>query len=44
MQTLDKDQAAQQADFDQKIADEQKIEPSDWMPANYRKNLIRQMS
>jgi ring-1,2-phenylacetyl-CoA epoxidase subunit PaaA len=44
MQTLDKDEAALQADFDQKIADEQKIEPSDWMPADYRKNLIRQMS
>lgn len=44
MQTLDKDEAASQADFNQKIADEQKIEPTDWMPADYRKNLIRQMS
>ena len=44
MQTLDKDEAAAQADFNQKIADEQKIEPTDWMPAEYRKNLIRQMS
>lgn len=33
-----------QAEFDQKIADEQKIEPGDWMPDAYRKNLIRQMS
>jgi ring-1,2-phenylacetyl-CoA epoxidase subunit PaaA len=33
-----------QAEFDQKIADEQKIEPGDWMPEAYRKNLIRQMS
>ncbi len=32
------------ADFEQKIADEQKIEPTDWMPEEYRKNLIRQMS
>ncbi|MDH5433561.1 MAG: 1,2-phenylacetyl-CoA epoxidase subunit A [Gammaproteobacteria bacterium] len=32
------------AEFEQKIADEQKIEPSDWMPEAYRKNLIRQMS
>ena len=30
--------------FDQHIADEQKIEPGDWMPEDYRKNLIRQMS
>jgi len=30
--------------FEQKIADEQKIEPSDWMPEAYRKNVIRQMS
>ena len=30
--------------FEQAIADEQKIEPSDWMPEAYRKNLIRQMS
>jgi len=32
------------AKFEQKIADEQKIEPSDWMPEAYRKNVIRQMS
>ena len=30
--------------FEQKIADEQKIEPRDWMPDAYRKNVIRQMS
>ncbi|UAA37437.1 1,2-phenylacetyl-CoA epoxidase subunit A [Paraneptunicella aestuarii] len=30
--------------FQQKIDSEQKIEPKDWMPAGYRKNLIRQMS
>jgi ring-1,2-phenylacetyl-CoA epoxidase subunit PaaA len=30
--------------FDRHIEDEQKIEPKDWMPADYRKNLIRQMS
>jgi len=35
----------QKADkFEQAIADEQKIEPTDWMPEAYRKNLIRQMS
>ena len=30
--------------FQQRIEDEQKIEPKDWMPAAYRKNLIRQIS
>ncbi len=30
--------------FQQRIDDEQKIEPKDWMPAAYRKNLIRQIS
>lgn len=39
-----KDAVAAEANFNQKIADEQKIEPTDWMPADYRKNLIRQMS
>jgi ring-1,2-phenylacetyl-CoA epoxidase subunit PaaA len=33
-----------QAIFDRRIEGEQKIEPKDWMPADYRKNLIRQMS
>ncbi|WP_444998411.1 1,2-phenylacetyl-CoA epoxidase subunit PaaA [Aliikangiella sp. IMCC44359] len=42
MQTVEN--AAEQAGFDQKIEDEQKIEPSDWMPEDYRQNLIRQMS
>jgi len=30
--------------FQDRIDDEQKIEPKDWMPEGYRKNLIRQMS
>ena len=30
--------------FEKMIADEQKIEPTDWMPEAYRLNLIRQMS
>ena len=30
--------------FEAKIAAEEKIEPRDWMPEGYRKNLIRQMS
>lgn len=30
--------------FQNRIDDEQKIEPKDWMPDTYRENLIRQMS
>ncbi len=30
--------------FEAKIAAEEKIEPKDWMPEAYRKNLVRQMS
>jgi ring-1,2-phenylacetyl-CoA epoxidase subunit PaaA len=30
--------------FDNKVAAEEKIEPKDWMPDAYRKNLIRQIS
>ena len=30
--------------FESKIAAEERIEPKDWMPPAYRKNLIRQMS
>jgi len=30
--------------FQRRIDDEQKIEPKDWMPEGYRKNLIRQIS
>ncbi len=30
--------------FQKRIDDEQKIEPKDWMPDAYRKNLIRQIS
>ena len=37
-------EAEQLAAFEAKIAAEQKIEPGDWMPETYRKNLIRQMS
>jgi ring-1,2-phenylacetyl-CoA epoxidase subunit PaaA len=33
-----------QAIFDSKIENEVKIEPKDWMPEAYRKNLIRQIS
>jgi ring-1,2-phenylacetyl-CoA epoxidase subunit PaaA len=30
--------------FDAKLANEEKIEPRDWMPDNYRQTLIRQIS
>ncbi len=38
------DQAKQEELFWQKIEAEEKIEPKDWMPDDYRKNLIRQIS
>jgi len=38
------DEAIELAKFEQKIANEEKIEPGDWMPEAYRKNVIRQMS
>ncbi|MEH6580058.1 MAG: 1,2-phenylacetyl-CoA epoxidase subunit PaaA [Amphritea sp.] len=34
----------QEQNFMRKIEAEEKIEPKDWMPEGYRKNLIRQMS
>ena len=34
----------QQEEFDALIADEQRIEPRDWMPEAYRKTLIRQIA
>jgi ring-1,2-phenylacetyl-CoA epoxidase subunit PaaA len=34
----------QQAEFDAKVAAEQKVEPNDWMPEAYRKTLVRQIS
>ncbi len=42
MQTVD--DSKNQIEFDQRIENELKIEPSDWMPDAYRQNLIRQMS
>ena len=36
--------AARQAEFDRLIADDQRIEPRDWMPEGYRKTLIRQIA
>lgn len=34
----------QQSQFDQVIQAEEKIEPRDWMPDKYRRNLVRQIS
>ena len=34
----------QEQNFYRKIDNEEKIEPKDWMPEDYRKNLIRQIS
>jgi ring-1,2-phenylacetyl-CoA epoxidase subunit PaaA len=36
--------SSEQQIFDRKIAEEVRIEPKDWMPDDYRKMLIRQMS
>ena len=38
------DEALLLEQFQARIDDEQKIEPKDWMPEAYRKNLIRQIS
>ncbi|HET6471712.1 MAG TPA: 1,2-phenylacetyl-CoA epoxidase subunit PaaA [Pseudomonadales bacterium] len=38
------DAAANQARFDARVAAEERIEPKDWMPEAYRRNVIRQMS
>src|SRR3954468_23228610 len=38
------DDAQQQERFDALIADDQRIEPRDWMPEAYRKTLIRQIA
>jgi ring-1,2-phenylacetyl-CoA epoxidase subunit PaaA len=40
----DVDEAGEQAAFDALIEADQRIEPRDWMPAAYRKTLIRQIS
>ena len=42
--SADADQAARQAAFDARTAEDAKIEPMDWMPEAYRKTLVRQIS
>ncbi len=41
---MHKPQAQLEENFEVKIQAEEKIEPKDWMPEGYRKNLIRQIS
>ena len=38
------DQTELEKIFQRRVDKEEKIEPKDWMPAEYRKNLIRQIS
>jgi len=38
------DRAELERRFNERIANEEKIEPKDWMPEDYRRNLIRQIS
>ena len=41
---LDPEVQAATVRFEQLIANEEKIEPRDWMPDKYRHNLVRQIS
>lgn len=43
-ESIDQDRLSDEQRFEEKIAREERIEPKDWMPDAYRKNLIRQMS
>jgi len=38
------DDSSDQARFDARIAADERVEPKDWMPDAYRRNVIRQMS
>jgi ring-1,2-phenylacetyl-CoA epoxidase subunit PaaA len=38
------DDAALLARFDERVAGEEKVEPNDWMPEDYRRTLVRQIS
>ena len=39
-----KEHERRQQEFDAKIANEERIEPKDWMPHDYRKTVLRQMA
>ena len=40
----EKELERRQQEFDAKVANEERIEPKDWMPHDYRKTVLRQMS
>ncbi|MCH8056690.1 MAG: 1,2-phenylacetyl-CoA epoxidase subunit A [Proteobacteria bacterium] len=40
----EKEHERRQQEFDAKVANEERIEPKDWMPHDYRKTVLRQMS
>src|SRR5690625_6898048 len=44
LSSVGEDDAAGQKLFDELIAADSRIEPTDWMPAAYRKTLVRQVS
>src|SRR5690625_2525541 len=44
LSSVSEDDAAGQKLFDELIAADSRIEPTDWMPAAYRKTLVRQVS
>ncbi|VVE48380.1 phenylacetate-CoA oxygenase [Pandoraea eparura] len=44
VRALSEAEQQQQARFDARVAADQKIEPQDYMPAEYRKTLVRQIS
>ena len=44
LSSIGEDDAAGQKLFDELIAADSRIEPTDWMPAAYRKTLVRQVS
>ena len=37
-------EASRQFDFEGRIARDEKIEPNDWMPSRYRRQLVRMIS
>jgi len=43
MQDINSEMSAEEAKFEELLANDQRIEPRDWMPDNYRKTLIRQI-
>jgi len=44
MESISDQEEILEAKFQARVEAEEKIEPKDWMPKAYRKNLIRQIS